>query len=252
MRNQVKTEDVTRYESDATPEEILERVPLRKQEFVLEKMLSNTAIAGIQDAVLMVRFVWSFSFLIVCLAAMTVKWYEVHERFAWKGRILDTRYLVCLTFWISFSEARSGYRHLQGHDKKYAIQCSTIWPNISPGNSSPGPHHCKVSSFSSSHPGGTVGMRGFFTAWCCDWEEHNSANRKVVHTINIYKHERDSVGCTTEERRAHNNNGMQRHLCRVLWRHYGIECNTLRLTEWKERTFFLATRLGMNLFHLIK
>ena len=54
MRNQVKTEDVTRYESDASPEEILERVPLRKQEFVLEKMLSNTDIAGIQDAVLMV------------------------------------------------------------------------------------------------------------------------------------------------------------------------------------------------------
>ena len=52
----MKTEDVTRYESDATPEEIIERVPLRKQEFVLDR-LSNTDIAGTQDAVLMVSFV---------------------------------------------------------------------------------------------------------------------------------------------------------------------------------------------------
>ena len=67
----MKTEDVTRYESDATPEEIIERVPLRKQEFVLDR-LSNTDIAGTQDAVLMVSF--------VCLTAMTVKQYEVHSR----------------------------------------------------------------------------------------------------------------------------------------------------------------------------
>ena len=47
---------MTRYESDATPEEILERVPLRKQEFVLDRLVSHTDIAGIQDAVLMVAF----------------------------------------------------------------------------------------------------------------------------------------------------------------------------------------------------
>lgn len=53
----MKTEDVTRYESDATPEEIIERVPLRKQEFVLDRLVSNTDIVGTQDAVLMVSFV---------------------------------------------------------------------------------------------------------------------------------------------------------------------------------------------------
>ena len=53
----MKTEDVTRYESDATPEEIIERVPLRKQEFVLDRLVSNTDIVGTHDAVLMVSFV---------------------------------------------------------------------------------------------------------------------------------------------------------------------------------------------------
>ena len=119
-KEEVKTEDVTRYESDATPEEIIERVPLRKQEFVLDR-LSNTDIAGTQDAVLMVSFVWSYSFFLcvsfVCLTAMTVKQYEVHSRkicVKKNGSLTPDTWFV----WLSFSEARSGYRHLQGHDMK--------------------------------------------------------------------------------------------------------------------------------------
>ena len=81
----MKTQDVTRYESDATPEEIIERVPLRKQEFVLDRLVSNTDIAGTQDAVFMVSiclklYILFFGVSFVCLTAMTVKQYEVHSR----------------------------------------------------------------------------------------------------------------------------------------------------------------------------
>ena len=101
-KEEVKTEDVTRYESDATPEEIIERVPLRKQEFVLDR-LSNTDIAGTQDAVLMVSFVWSYSFFVcvICLPHCNdceAIWSAFSEDLREKKRILDTRYLVCLTF----------------------------------------------------------------------------------------------------------------------------------------------------------
>lgn len=92
-KEEVKTEDVTRYESDATPEEIIERVPLRKQEFVLDRLVSNTDIVGTQDAVLMVSFVWRclklFFFFGVCHLFASLQWLWsnmkcILGRFAWK------------------------------------------------------------------------------------------------------------------------------------------------------------------------